>query len=247
VTGTHSTESAGSVRQLTVFGWLLWTLIPMVTVAASGWVVDSATRSAGNANPASVMAGIGAGFVVTVLLLPVVTALQWLVLRRAWLRLIWPAWLLVVLVSALATAVVGPIVTMKTHSWLYGAIPPILTIALAGAAALAAASPKPLRFSVFAVLFISFLGGGALMCAIETPVITRLLILLTESSNPFHSFTVHPSFLGLLQYHTTSFIFYHREPVSLASGTAVSGLGLWLVSRWASKSEVALRARWRVS
>lgn len=130
--GTRS-ESAGSVRQFTAFGWLLWTLIPVAAVAASGWVIDSATRSAGNASPASVTAGIGAGFVVTVLLFPVVTALQWLVLRRAWPRLIWPAWLLVVFVSALATVVAGPIVMMKTHSWFYGTIPPILTIALAGA------------------------------------------------------------------------------------------------------------------
>lgn len=61
----------------------------------------------------------------------------------------------------------------------------------------------------------------------------RLLIFLTESS--------YPSFVALLQIHTSFFIFHHRELVSLASGTAVSGFGLWLVSRWAAKNEAGPR------
>jgi len=220
MTGTRSMESTAGVRRFTIFAWLLWTLIPALAVAAFGYVTDSATRSAGNADPASVMAGISAGFLMIVLLVPVVTTLQWLVLRRAWPRLVWPAWLLVVFVSILATLVAGPIVAMRTHSWLYGEIPPVLTIALAAAAVLAVASPKPLLRSVFAVLFVAFLGGGVLMCGINTPVIGRLLL---ESS---------------YQHQMLSFMFYHRDLISLASGTAVSGFGLWLVSRWASKKDV---------
>ena len=135
-------ESTAGVRRFTIFAWLLWTLIPALAVAAFGYVTDSATRSAGNADPASVMAGISAGFLMIVLLVPVVTTLQWLVLRRAWPRLVWPAWLLVVFVSILATLVAEPIVVMRTHSWLYGEIPPVLTIALAAAAVLAVAKTK---------------------------------------------------------------------------------------------------------
>jgi hypothetical protein len=233
--GTDLVESAEGVRQFTVLRWLLWTLIPALTVAALSWVTGSATRSAGNTNPASIMAGV-AFLIMMVLLIPVVTTLQWLILRSAWPRLIWPAWLLVVFIAGLATAVAGPIVVMETHSWLYGAIPPILAIGLAASAALATASPKPLRLSVFAVLFVFFIGGGALMCGIDTSLIGGLL--LDSSYYPPYSFTGHPSFLALLQSRTSSFILYHRDLVSLASGTAVSGLGLWLVSRWASKKNV---------
>ena len=58
------------------------------------------------------------------------------------------------------------------------------------------------------------------MCGINMPVIGRLLL---ESS---------------YQHQMLSFMFYHRDLISLASGTAVSGFGLWLVSRWASKKDV---------
>jgi hypothetical protein len=233
-------DPAGGTRKFTAFEWLLWTLIPALAVAALASVTDSATRSAGNTNPASVMAGIGTFFVMTVLLVPIVTTLQWLVLRRAWPRLIWPAWLLVVIVSVLALVVAGPIVMMNARSWLYGAIPPILTIGLAAAAAIAIASPKPLRRSAFVIIFAFILCGGALMCGIDTPLIGRLLL---EASYPSHSFNAHPSFFVSLQVRIFSFILRHRDLFSLACGTAVSGLGLWLVARSASKQAAMSESR----
>lgn len=235
--GAHSTGPASGMRQFTVFTWLLWTLIPALAVGALDSVTDYAAKSAGNRNPASVMAGITAAALMTLLLVPTVTTLQWLILRRGWPRLLWPAWLLVVIVSV-ASVMAVPFVMMKTSSPLYGMVLPILTIALAAAAVLSVASPQPLRRSAFAVIFLFFLSGGALMCGINTPPMGGLLL----EASYFNPFTAHPSILALARFHIFHFIFGHRELFSLAGGAAVSGFGLWLVSRWASQNEGAVPA-----
>lgn len=226
--GAHSTEPAGGIRQFTVFTWLLWTLIPPLALGALVSVTDYAAKSAGNRNPAGVAAGIAAFAMVTLLLVPIVTTLQWLILRRGWRRLLWPAWLLVIIVSV-ASVAVGWIMP------LYGTVLPVLTIALAAAAVLGIATPKPLRRSAFAAIFLFFLSGGALMCGINAPLVVRLLL----EASYFNSFTAHPGILALVRFHTFSFIFHHRVLLSLACGAALSGFGLWLVSRWASQSEAA--------
>jgi hypothetical protein len=134
---------------------------------------------------------------------------------------------------------------MKSGSPLCGAALPILTIGLAAAAVLSIASPKPLRRSAFAFIFLSFLGGGALIWGIDfNPLIGRFLL---KASFPFDSFTAHLSYLAPVQFHIYSFMFYHRDLLSLACGTAVSGFGLWLVSRCASRNEAALPAADHVS
>jgi hypothetical protein len=156
VIGTHSTEPANGIRQFTVFAWMLWTVIPVLAVGALVWFTDYAAKSAGNVNPASVAAGITAWFIMTPLLVPIVTTFQWLILQRTWLRLIWLAWLFVVVVSVLATVVAGPVMMMQTGSPLYAAVPPILIIGLAAAAVLGIASPKPLRCPAFAIIFLFF-------------------------------------------------------------------------------------------
>lgn len=244
MTSPHPTEPADGIRQFTVIAWLLWTLIPALAVGALGWMTDYVKESAGNTDPAGLMAAMAAGIYMTLLLVPVVTTLQWLILRRVWPKLFWAAWLLVVVVS-LASVMAGPIVMMKSGSPLYGAVPPILTIGLAAAAALSIASPKPLRRSAFAIIFLSFLSGGALIWGIEFNPLIGLFLL--ESSFPFNSFTAHPSYLATVQSHIYSFIFYHRDLLSLACGTAASGFGLWLVSRCASRNEAALPASDHVS
>lgn len=193
MTGTYSTEPTTRIRQFTVFAWLLWALIPALALGGLSWVTDCAEKSAGNVNPASLTAATAAAFYMTLLLVPIVTTLQWLILRRTRPKLVWPLWLLVVIVAVLASVVAGPIVMMETGSPLYGALPPILTIGLVAAAVLSIASPKPLRRCAFAIIFLSFLGGGALMYGIDTPQISSFLL---EKLFPFNSFTAQASFLA---------------------------------------------------
>jgi hypothetical protein len=55
---------------------LLWILIPALTQGALGWVNDYVEKSAGNTDPAGLMAAMAAGFYMTLLVVPVVTTLQ---------------------------------------------------------------------------------------------------------------------------------------------------------------------------
>jgi hypothetical protein len=237
LTATAGDGSVYSPRQFTATAWLLWTLIPPLALSALAWVTDYAEQSAGNTNPASVTAGIGAALIMILLLTPIVTTLQWLILRRAWPSLVWLAWLLVVVLSVFASVVAEPIVLMKTASPLYGAALAIFAVGIAVAAVLGRASPQSLRRSAFLVIFLFFLGGGALIYGINTPLIGDLLIHSAYSSN---SFTAQPSSLSLMQVHISSFIFDHLAFLSLASGAALSGFGLWLASRWISKHQADL-------
>ena len=117
LTATAGDGSVYSPRQFTATAWLLWTLIPPLALSALAWVTDYAEQSAGNTNPASVTAGIGAALIMILLLTPIVTTLQWLILRRAWPGLVWLAWLLVVVLSVFASVVAEPIVLMKTAAF----------------------------------------------------------------------------------------------------------------------------------
>jgi hypothetical protein len=236
----HPTEPAGVIRRFTFIAWLLWTVVPALALGALGWVDDYVAKSAGNTDPAGLMATMTADFLMSLLLIPVVTTLQWLILRRAWPKLCWAVWLLVIIISCLGF-VAGPLVMMKTGSAFYGAVPPILIIGLAAAVTLSIASPEPLRRFAFAVIFLSFLSGGALVWVME---FYALLLKLSFSINHFtvHPITVHPSLLATLLLHMAYFLVHYHHVLSLACGTAVSGLGLWLASRWASRREAALFA-----
>jgi hypothetical protein len=77
------------------------------------------------------------------------------------------------------------------------------------------------------------------MCSINTLLMVRLLLESIPRLNPFGA---HQSFLALVMFYIFSFLFHHLGLFSLACGAAVSGFGLWLVSRWASKNEAALPA-----
>lgn len=226
------TEPAGGTRRFTVIAWLLWTLLPALAVGLLGWVTDYVGKSAGDADPAGLMAAMAASFYTLLLLVPVVTTLQWLILRRAWPKLTWAAWLLVVIVSCFGL-VMGPFVMIELGAPFYSAVPPTLMIGVTAAAALSFATPKPLRRFAFAAIFLSFLSGGALFWVMT---FSALLLKLSFSINRLtvHPITTHPSLLAVLHLHMNYFLFHYHHLLSLACGTAASGLGLWLVSRRAS-------------
>jgi hypothetical protein len=79
----------------------------------------------------------------------------------------------------------------------------IVLVGLGPAIALSLASPKPLRLSVFGVIFVYFSAGAALVW----------VILDVRLFPPFWK---------------------HSSEISLLIGTAVSGFGLWVASRWAT-------------
>ena len=197
------------------------------------WVIDNAVESVGNVNPASVEAGISAGLVVTFVLVPIVTTLQWLILRRTWPRLSWLAWLLFVIAGAVAVFVVLPAGLMN-GLLLFSMVPPVLIIGMAAAAVLGIASPRNLRRPAFAFIFLFFLSGGALMCIINTPPIVGFLLRST-----IFSFTTESSPLASVQFRVFHFILDHLGFLSLACGAAVSGFGLSLASRWISRHQAS--------
>jgi len=219
MTASATINPAYQPRRFTATAWLLWTIIPPLAISVMSWVVDNAVESVGNVNPASVEAGISAGLIMTLLLVPIVTTLQWLILRRTWPRLSWLAWSLFVIACFVAVFVVLPVGLMN-GLLLFSMVPPVLIIAMAAAAVLGIASPQNLRRPAFAFIFLFFLSGGALMCSINTPPIVGVL------RSFIFSFTTQPNLFRVFH-----FIFENLGFLSLACGAAVSGLGLSLTSR----------------
>ena len=210
MTISYPADPMRNPRPLTVAAWLLWAAIPAAAISGLSWIGEYEVEQPGNGGPGGAFGTAAVLLVIWFALVPVVTTLQWLILRRTWHALwLWPAWLF----ANVTCLIMFCVFLVKNH--------PILTVFMIGflpAAVLSLASPKRLRLPAFAVLFISFLGGAALAWAI-----------------PYSS-----SFLLRHLPYQLSHIFIRYYPgISFLVGATVSGFGVWLVSRWASLNRAA--------
>ena len=107
-------------------------------------------------------------------------------------------------------------------------------LGLAPAIVLGLASPKSLRLSAFGAILLSFLGGAALAWAIQQYWWTVSPLSLVSHLLPYELLP------EILIYHFMEVSRFLALEVSLLLGAAVSGFGLWLVSRWFSRRKAGL-------
>jgi len=229
VTSLNPTEPSGSIRPFTVVAWLLWSLIPAVVWGAIGGLTDYEMARPENGGPGGAIGIAILGGLLTVVLVPVVATLQWLILRRTWpnVRWLWPAWLLAIVVSLVAVFVFLP----KNEP-----IVVVVVIGLAPAIVLSLASPKSLRLSAFGAILLSMLGGVSIAWVIQRYWWTVSPLSIVSRLLPYER---QPE---ILIYHFLEVSRFLSLEISLLLLTAVNGFGLWLVSRWIYKSKAGLAA-----
>ena len=207
-----------------VVAWLLWIAIPTPHPYFLE-AFNSLIQRSGH-GPGVVMSAVILGFVFEIAAFLVIATAQWLVLRRAWRGLFWPAWFGVTVVSELAryAAVIALAVALGPG----GTISPIVIICIlliaftaTGLVSAAALSYGKRDRSAFAVLFAFFFGAAAVIPLIWYFGVTYRNVLTDAiSSVSFH-------LLGYRVFFNDLFI----NVGSVACGAAISGFGLWLVSR----------------
>jgi len=147
----------------------------------------------------------------SVLLIPVLTTTQWMVLRRGWPGLAWVEWLLVSAVAMLMTGLVWLVLTSLMLTSLT-----LLVIGI-GCGVTASIATLILRHkgstSVAIILFTCFLVGG--MTAVVLQYVDLRIL------RP-------PLFRPDLLYMTTAAL---GDAFAAAVGAAISGFGLWMVSQ----------------
>lgn len=191
---------------MTAVAWLAWTIMPAVPFALVGLVefyAAEAYRPPDDGGP-----GLVIGLAIVILLIvivsvPVIGTLQWLILRRTWANpLLLPGWILGIFIC-LVTFVI-----LRGMPWV-----PLALLALLPAVLPTFASPQGLRFRAFSILLSSFAIGPVLAWAMLGNYWPGLRLYERAP----HSVVVQ-SMLALCL------------PIVVAA--AVSGAGLWIVSRW---------------
>jgi hypothetical protein len=229
VSPTHPVERRGDVGPFTAVAWLMWSLIPAVAWGTISVVTDYAMAQPENGGPGGAIGTAILGIVLMVVMMPVVATLQWLILRRTWPNIwwLWPAWFLMIIVSLVTVFVFlprnKPIVI-------------VVVIVLLPAIVLGSASPKSLRLSAFGTLLLFFLGGMALVWVIQQYWWIVSPLSLVRHLLPYERTP------EILIYHFLEVSRFLELEISLLFGAAVSGFGLWLVSRWISRSQAGLAA-----
>jgi len=207
-----------------VAAWLLWVAIPTPHPYFLE-AFNSLIQRSGH-GPGVVMSAMILGFVFEIAAFLVIATAQWLVLRRAWRGLFWPAWFGVTVVSELAryAAIIALAVALEPG----GTISPIVIVCIlliafmaTGFVSAAALSYGKSDRSAFAVLFAFFFGAAAVIPIIWYFGVTYRNVLTDAiSSVSFH-------LIGYRVFFNDLFI----NVGSVACGAAISGFGLWLVSR----------------
>ncbi len=229
VSPTHPVERRGNVRPFTALAWLLWSLIPAVAWGTIDGLTNYEMEQPANGGPGGAIGIAVLGIILMVVLVPVVAMLQWLILRRTWPNIwwLWPAWFLSIIVSLVTVFAFLP----KNEP-----IVIVVVIVLLPAIVLGLASPKSLRLSAFGAILLSFLGGAALAWVIQQYWWTVSPLSLVRHLLPYERTP------EILIYHFLEVSRFLAQEISLLLGAAVSGFGLWLVSRWMSGSEAGLAA-----
>jgi hypothetical protein len=222
------TSARGAVvndHPFSVVAWLLWVAIPTPHPYFLE-AFNSLIQRSGH-GPSVVMSAIMLGVVFEIAAFLVIATAQWLVLRRAWRGLFWPAWFGVTVVSELARY--AAIIVLAVALGSGGTMSPFARISIwliaftaTGLVAAAALTCKRYSRSAFAVLFAFFFGAAAAIPLIWYFGVTyRDVLTDAVSSISFH-------LLGYRVFFNDLFI----NVGSVACGAAISGFGLWLVSRW---------------
>jgi hypothetical protein len=227
ISPTHPVERRGNVAPFTAIAWLLWSLIPAVAWGTMVGLTNYEMVQPENGGPGGAIGIAILGFLLMFALVPVVATLQWLLLRRTWPNVwwLWPAWLLNIIVSLVTVFVFLP----KNVP-----IAVVVMIGLAPAIVLGLASPKSLRLSTFGAILLSFLGGAALAWVIQQYWWTVSPLSLVSHLLPYELLP------EILIYHFLDVSRFLALEVSLLLGAAVSGFGLWLVSRRISRRKAGL-------
>jgi hypothetical protein len=227
VSPTHPVERRGNIAPFTAIAWLLWSLIPAVACGTIVGLTNYEMEQPENGGPGGAIGVAIFGFLLMFALVPVAATLQWLILRRTWPNVwwLWPAWFLIIIVSLVAVFAFLP----KNEP-----IVVVVMIGFAPAIVLGLASPKSLRLSAFGAILLSFLGGAALAWVIQQYWWTVSPLSLASHLLPYELLP------EILIYHFLEVSRFLALEISLLLGTAVSGFGLWLVSRWISRRKAGL-------
>jgi hypothetical protein len=197
-------------------------------------------------------AGAAIGIIIAIAFLDaffvlVLATAQWLVLRHAFAQLKWSTWLAVCALFACCTAIIfwnsfSTVVTLPAKLSIV-----LLTIIPAGSAAIALGFAR--RPRAFAVIFLAFLAAAALTSFIQIYALTNLkshiflpfseilrLARGTLVDSGIHSLPFPPDALIPSTSTSIAVVVFLTEITASGLGAALSGLGLWTVSRGSRQS-----------